>query len=215
MRSRATDVDGGDDRRARYPDARRPQADRRGPLRASGRGAGGGGRHAVAELSIAVGLRFALAAAAGAASRDARSRRSAASKWWLFVALASAYVLAYRRKLARLHQAARRRAAGHRPGAGDSARRDLATAVVDVRAAGGRRPRSSRPRSPSGWWCPGCRESRDPDSDVTIPVRDTGVAVEPRRRARDLGIAVGCPLGAKAALGRGRGGLRWRVARLI
>ena len=62
----------------------------------------GGGPHAVAELSIA-----------SASASDCPSRwppplalqrgtpveSSALSKWWLFIALASAYVLAYRRKL--------------------------------------------------------------------------------------------------------------------
>ena len=41
----------------------------------------------------------ALAASRWRRSAGRPSRRSALSKWWLFVALASAYVLAYRRKL--------------------------------------------------------------------------------------------------------------------
>jgi hypothetical protein len=58
----------------------------------------GGGPHAVAELSIA------SACAARwppvlAPQRGTPIERSALTKWWLFVALGAAYVLAYRRKL--------------------------------------------------------------------------------------------------------------------
>ena len=58
----------------------------------------GGGPHAVAELSIASDC-LARWPPPLAPQRGTPVERSLLSKWWLFVALASAYVLAYRRKL--------------------------------------------------------------------------------------------------------------------
>ena len=60
----------------------------------------GGGPHAVAELSIASAADCAVRWPPPLASqRGTLIERAALSKWWLFVALASAYVLAYRRTL--------------------------------------------------------------------------------------------------------------------
>lgn len=60
----------------------------------------GGGPHAVAELSIASASDCAARWPPPLAlQRGTLVETSALNKWWLFVALASAYVLAYRRKL--------------------------------------------------------------------------------------------------------------------
>ena len=94
----AADVDRGGDGRARHPDARRSQPDRVGPLRAPGRGS----RRRPACRRRAVDARSDCLARWPpplAPQRGTPVERSLLSKWWLFVALASAYVLAYRRKL--------------------------------------------------------------------------------------------------------------------
>ena len=203
----------------RCPRARSPACSRAPRAICTARGrylrlaaSGGDGVYAVAELSAAADCppRWPPVLAP---LQGTPIERSAATKAWAFAALAAAYVLAYRRSRPTSSScwsprrwAWRSRSRSSSPTSG---RRR-------VRCSGrcSPRPRSSPPRSRSGWCCRG----RLVDSGRVDPARnrrDTGVAVRPSLKTRDLAIAVGCPLGAKTASGTGRGGLPWRVARLI
>ena len=163
----AADVDGGGDGRARHSDARRAQPDRGGPLRAPGGGTGGG-PHAVAELSIASASDcLARWPPPLAPQRGTPVEQSLLSKWWLFVALASAYVLAYRRKLPDFVELLVAAPLGIGPALavqlGDTW--PLSPSLYAPLAGGAA---IVAPPSRSGWWCPVYDDAADHREHVVV-----------------------------------------------